>query len=73
MFREGYRTQARPLMNYIELGRAYAQMGRTTEAKQIDHQGMAMKETEKDDSRDQASRRGRTGGKLPRRLNPDLR
>jgi len=37
------------LMNYIELGRAYAQMGRTTEAKQMITKGLAMKETEKDD------------------------
>jgi tetratricopeptide (TPR) repeat protein len=37
------------LMHYIELGRVYAQMGRTDEAKHLITQGLAMRDTEKDD------------------------
>lgn len=37
------------LMHYIELGRAYAQMGRTPEARKYISKGLAMTDTEKDD------------------------
>jgi tetratricopeptide (TPR) repeat protein len=37
------------LMHYIELGRVYAQMGRTDEAKRLITKGLAMRDTEKDD------------------------
>jgi tetratricopeptide (TPR) repeat protein len=37
------------LMHYIELGRIYAQMGRTDEARQFINKGLAMPNTEKDD------------------------
>jgi tetratricopeptide (TPR) repeat protein len=37
------------LMHYIELGRVYAQMGRTDEARRLITQGLAMRDTEKDD------------------------
>ena len=37
------------LMHYIELGRVYSQMGRTDDARRVLSQGLAMKETEKDD------------------------
>jgi tetratricopeptide (TPR) repeat protein len=37
------------LMHYIELGRVYARMGRTDDARSLIAQGLAMQETEKDD------------------------
>ena len=37
------------LMHYIELGRAYAQMGRTDAARSLITKGLAMRDTEKDD------------------------
>jgi tetratricopeptide (TPR) repeat protein len=37
------------LMHYIELGRAYAHMGRTDDARNCIVKGLAMRETEKDD------------------------
>jgi tetratricopeptide (TPR) repeat protein len=37
------------LMHYIELGCAYAHMGRTEEARNLISKGLAMRETEKDD------------------------
>jgi tetratricopeptide (TPR) repeat protein len=37
------------LMHYIELGRVYAHMGRTEEARSLITKGLAMRETEKDD------------------------
>jgi tetratricopeptide (TPR) repeat protein len=37
------------LMHYIELGRAYAHMGRTDDARSCIAKGLAMRETEKDD------------------------
>jgi tetratricopeptide (TPR) repeat protein len=37
------------LMHYIELGRAYAHMGRTDEARSLINKGLAMRDTEKDD------------------------
>ena len=44
------------LMHYIELGRVYACMGRTAEARRLITKGLAMKETEKDDP--ETKRRG---------------
>jgi tetratricopeptide (TPR) repeat protein len=37
------------LMHYIQLGRAYAHMGRTNDARRLITEGLAMRETEKDD------------------------
>ena len=37
------------LMHYIELGRVYAHMGRTDEARSFITKGLAMRDTEKDD------------------------
>lgn len=37
------------LMHYIELGRVYAHMGRTDDARNLISRGLAMRETEKDD------------------------
>ena len=37
------------LMHYIELGRVYAQMGRTGDARRLITKGLAMQNTEKDD------------------------
>lgn len=45
------------LMHYIELGRTYAQMGRTDEARRFIAKGLAMPDTEKDDPETKA--RGR--------------
>jgi tetratricopeptide (TPR) repeat protein len=45
------------LMHYIELGRAYAQMGRTAEARRLIEKGLKMPEVEKDDP--ETKRRGR--------------
>ncbi|HEY2625434.1 MAG TPA: tetratricopeptide repeat protein [Candidatus Udaeobacter sp.] len=45
------------LMHYIELGRIYAQMGRKEEARQFINKGLAMPDTEKDDS--ETKQRGR--------------
>jgi hypothetical protein len=36
-------------MHYIELGRAYAHMGRTDEARSVIGKGLTMRDTEKDD------------------------
>ena len=44
------------LMHYIELGRVYACMGRTADARRLITEGLAMKETEKDDP--ETKRRG---------------
>ena len=44
------------LMHYVELGRAYAQMGRTAEARQFIEKGLAMPNVEKDDP--ETKRRG---------------
>jgi tetratricopeptide (TPR) repeat protein len=44
------------LMHYIELGRAYAQMGRTAEARRFIEKGLAMPNVEKDDP--ETKRRG---------------
>lgn len=45
------------LMHYIELGRVYAQMGRTADARCFITQGLAMPDTEKDDP--ETKRQGR--------------
>jgi tetratricopeptide (TPR) repeat protein len=45
------------LMHYIELGRVYAQMGRSEEARRCIAKGLAMQNTEKDDP--QTKRQGR--------------
>jgi tetratricopeptide (TPR) repeat protein len=45
------------LMHYIELGRVYAQMGRTDEARRLISKGLAMQNTEKDDP--ETKRQGR--------------
>jgi tetratricopeptide (TPR) repeat protein len=45
------------LMHHIELGRVYAQMGRTAEAKKCITKGLALPETEKDDA--ETKRNGR--------------
>ena len=45
------------LMHYIELGRAYAQMGQTVEAQRLIEKGLAMPNVEKDDP--ETKRRGR--------------
>ena len=44
------------LMHYVELGRAYAQMGRTAEARRFIEKGLAMPNVEKDDP--ETKRRG---------------
>jgi len=44
------------LMHYVELGRAYAQMGRTAEARLLIEKGLAMPNVEKDDP--ETKRRG---------------
>jgi tetratricopeptide (TPR) repeat protein len=44
------------LMHYVELGRAYAQMGRTAEARQFIEKGLAMPDVVKDDP--ETKRRG---------------
>ena len=52
------------LMHYIELGRIYAQMGRTDDARQFINKGLAMPNREKDDP--ETKERGReTLAKLP--------
>ena len=44
------------LMHYIELGRVYAHLGRTDEARSLINKGLAMRDTEKDDP--EAKRQG---------------
>jgi hypothetical protein len=43
-------------VHYVELGRAYAQMGRTAEARRFIEKGLAMPNVEKDDP--ETKRRG---------------
>jgi hypothetical protein len=43
-------------MHYVELGRAYAQMGKTAEARRFIQKGLAMPNLEKDDP--ETKRRG---------------
>jgi tetratricopeptide (TPR) repeat protein len=45
------------LMHYVELGVVYSRMGRTADARRVISQGLALKETEKDDP--ETKRRGR--------------
>ena len=45
------------LMHYIELGRVYAQMGRTDDARRFIGRGLSMQDTEKDDP--ETKRQGR--------------
>ena len=44
------------LMHYVELGRAYAQMGKTEEARRFIEKGLSMPNLEKDDP--ETKRRG---------------
>jgi hypothetical protein len=44
-------------MHYVELGRTYAVMGRTAEARKFISKGLAMPDTEKDDP--ETKRQGR--------------
>ena len=45
------------LIHFVELGRTYAQMGKTQEAKQLINKGLAMPSREKDDP--ETKQRGR--------------
>ena len=48
-FEKAIELNPKRLMHYIELGRTYAEMDRTTEARKFISKGLAMTETEKDD------------------------
>ena len=48
-FQKAIELNPNRLMHYIELGRVYAQMGRTEEARRLITKGLAMQDTEKDD------------------------
>jgi tetratricopeptide (TPR) repeat protein len=48
-FQKAIELNPNRLMHYIELGRVYAQMGRTEEARRLISKGLAMPNTEKDD------------------------
>jgi tetratricopeptide (TPR) repeat protein len=48
-FEKAIEVNPNRLMHYIFLGRAYARMGRTNDARRLITQGLAMRETEKDD------------------------
>jgi tetratricopeptide (TPR) repeat protein len=56
-FQKAIELNPNRLMHYIELGRTYAGMGRTTEAKHLINKGLCMSNTEKDDPETKA--RGR--------------
>jgi tetratricopeptide (TPR) repeat protein len=56
-FKKAIEINPHRLMHYIELGRAYAQMGRIVEARQLIEKGLAMPDAEKDDP--ETKRRGR--------------
>jgi tetratricopeptide (TPR) repeat protein len=63
-FRKAIEINPNRLMHYVELGRAYAQMGRTVEARQFIEKGLAMPDVGKDDP--ETRRRGQeTLAKLP--------
>ena len=49
-FRKALDANPHRLIHYIELGRTYAQMGRTAEARQLIEQGLAMPDVDKEDS-----------------------
>ena len=48
-FEKAIELNPKRLMHYIELGRVYAEMGRTAEARKFLTKGLAMTETERDD------------------------
>ena len=48
-FQKAIELNPNRLMHYIELGRVYAHMGRTDDARSLITRGLAMRETEKDD------------------------
>ena len=56
-FKRALELNPNRLMHYVELGRAYAQMGRTAEARQFIEMGLSMPDVEKDDP--ETKRRGR--------------
>ena len=56
-FKKALELNPNRLMHYVELGRAYAQMGRTAEARQFIEKGLTMPDVEKDDP--ETKRRGR--------------
>ena len=56
-FEKAIQLNPNRLMHYIELGRVYAQMGRTEEARQFITKGLSMQDTEKDDP--ETKRQGR--------------
>ncbi len=56
-FEQAIKLNPNRLMHYIELGRTYAQMKRTTEAQTFLKKGLAMPDTEKDDP--ETKRQGR--------------
>ena len=49
-FQKAIELNPNRLMHYIELGRVYARMGRTADARIFITKGLAMRETEKDDA-----------------------
>ncbi len=57
-FQKALAINPKRLIHHIELGRTYAQMGKTAEAKASINQGLAMPNLEKDDP--ETKRRGRT-------------
>ena len=48
-FQKAIQLNPNRLMHYIELGTAYAHMGRVDDARRLINEGLAMRETEKDD------------------------
>ena len=63
-FQKAIEINPNRLMHYVELGRAYAQMGRTAEARRFIEKGLAMPDVGKDDP--ETRRRGQeTLAKLP--------
>jgi tetratricopeptide (TPR) repeat protein len=55
-FEKALEINPRRLMHYVELGRAYAQMGKTDEARRLIEKGLSMPNVEKDDP--ETKRRG---------------
>ena len=55
-FEKAIEINPRRLMHYVELGRAYAQMGKTEEARRFIEKGLSMPNLEKDDP--ETKRRG---------------
>ncbi|MDQ2945567.1 MAG: hypothetical protein M3Y27_06435 [Acidobacteriota bacterium] len=56
-FEKAIELKPERLIHYIELGEVYSRMGRTADARRVITQGLAMKQTEKDDP--EAKQRGR--------------